>query len=235
MISSQSDGTSSSTQMYYGDQYMIGDGFAYTWIEMDASHQLLGIGISINDAALASLPMEEEAYQYSMSLPKEASSTPFKHALLDWAPVGHEPPGIYDLPHFDAHFYVISESERLAIGLEDAEHDVSPDHSHVPAGYDKIPGGVPAMGAHWVDPTSPEFNGEVFTETFIFGSYDGEVTFLEPMFTLAYLQENPKMTKSIKMPDQFDSVWSTFPTEYSIKFDRSAGEYSISLHGFVNE
>jgi hypothetical protein len=29
------------------------------------------------------------------------------------------------------------------------------------------------MGVHWIDPKSPEFNGGKFTQTFIFGSYDG--------------------------------------------------------------
>ena len=31
---------------------------------------------------------------------------PLKWALLNWNPHGHIPPGIYDRPHFDVHFYM---------------------------------------------------------------------------------------------------------------------------------
>src|SRR3954447_5500734 len=39
--------------------------------------------------------------------------------------------------------------------------------------------GRAAMGNHLADPTGPEFNGERFTHTFIYGSWDDEVTFYE--------------------------------------------------------
>ena len=48
---------------------------------------------------------------------------------------------------------------------------------------------VPTMGAHWIDVTAPELNGQPFTETFIFGSFDGKMTFYEPMITKAFIEE----------------------------------------------
>jgi hypothetical protein len=47
------------------------------------------------------------------------------------------------------------------------------------------------MGSHFVDITSPEFNGGIFTQTFIFGSYESNVIFYEPMITLDYLLSKP--------------------------------------------
>jgi hypothetical protein len=61
-------------------------------------------------------------------------------------------------------------------------------------------GGVPMMGAHWVDPTSGEFHGQPFGETFIFGSYEGKVTFYEPMITLEFLKNNSNFERSIPQP-----------------------------------
>ena len=232
-MTDQSRSYEPSPNIHLGERYTIGDGYAYTWIEMGPTGQLKEIGINVTDAAINSLPEDEHVHQFSMSLPDGADTGPFSHVLLDWSFVGHEPPGIYDLPHFDAHFYVASEADRMAIGLEDPEHDIGPDGAYIPENYDKIPGGVPQMGAHWVDVTSPEFHDEVFTETFIYGSYDGKVTFLEPMFTREYLESKPNMTRAIPSPHQIPDGWDVFPTLFTLTYDEVLGEYSISLHGFI--
>ena len=52
------------------------------------------------------------------------------------------------------------------------------------AGYVYAPGTeVPMMGGHWVDPKAPELNGQVFTKTFLYGSYNGKMIHFEPMIT----------------------------------------------------
>ena len=38
---------------------------------------------------------------------------PFKWVLLNWTPHGHIPPGVYDTPHFDVHFYLDSIENTL--------------------------------------------------------------------------------------------------------------------------
>jgi hypothetical protein len=70
----------------------------------------------------------------------------------------------------------------------------------VPAGYTKLPGAVPLMGAHWVDPTSPELNGELFTTTFLYGSWDGKPTFAEPMVTKAFMETKPDVRAPVAVP-----------------------------------
>jgi hypothetical protein len=36
---------------------------------------------------------------------------------LNWNPHGHIPPGVYDLPHFDFHFYIEPIEKIFAISL----------------------------------------------------------------------------------------------------------------------
>jgi hypothetical protein len=80
---------------------------------------------------------------------------------LDWNPHGHEPEQIYGAPHFDFHFYSISQAERAAIPAYEADptkFDNGPGAAYLPPTYMNFGGGVPQMGAHWVDITSPELN-----------------------------------------------------------------------------
>ena len=72
------------------------------------------------------------------------------------------------------------------------------------------------MGAHWMDVTSPEFHGQPFTHTFVYGSYDGKVTFLEPMVSITTLQSGATIHKAIRQPQHFDPVNTYYPTQYSI-------------------
>src|SRR5437868_488939 len=46
---------------------------------------------------------------------RQAVDTPFTYLLVNWNPHGHTPPGIYDLTHFDVHFYLNQDTERLKI------------------------------------------------------------------------------------------------------------------------
>ncbi|MBI2841856.1 MAG: hypothetical protein HYX78_00490 [Armatimonadetes bacterium] len=102
---------------------------------------------------------------------------------MNWNPRGHIPPGIYDTPHFDFHFYMISETDRnkiTAVGDDLVITEKPPRQEHVPKGYVLAPGGSePRMGAHWINPESSEFHGQPFTKTFIYGFYDGKMAFID--------------------------------------------------------
>jgi hypothetical protein len=111
--------------------------------------------------------------------------------------------------------------------------EILPPASHIPEGYVAIPGGVPQMGKHWIDPASEEFHGKEFGQTFLFGSYNGEITFYEPMITLAYLQAGPTFKSLIKQPAQVANKGLYYPTHYEIKREEVSGEYKISLGGFA--
>jgi hypothetical protein len=166
--------------------------------------------------------------KFVLLFPKVKGGNFYTHALVDWNPQGHFPPGTYDLPHFDFHFYIISNEDRMKIGATDPELDVAPDSKYAPQLYLKIPGGEPEMGAHWIDLLSPEFNGAVFTKTFIWGSYNGEFIFWEPMITLSYLQSNPDDLIPLRQPSAFQREgW--YAMDYKIAYSPKFKEYTVAL------
>lgn len=233
------DTTGSEAGTFYGTSVNVGDGTARTYVTLDAEGNPAELGIVLTEAALNNLPMTMPGTEHLLALPEKAGATPYRHVTLDWNPHGHEPDHVYTLPHFDAHFYTITNAERLAILPSDPQFQQKaaafPGTGYVPAGYvAPAPAAVPRMGVHWVDPTSPELNGGTFTRTFLFGSYDGKMIFAEPMLTKAYLETKPNFTQAIPVPEKVTTPgW--YPSSYSIKHDAARGEYRISLGTFVQK
>lgn len=204
----------------FGPSVPIGNGSAKSWVSLDAQNNPTAIGFTLSKGALDNLPGTMPGTDYMLALPNEATAkTPYQHIMINWNPGGHEPAGIYNVPHFDFHFYIQPMAETMAIPpytpASAAKFDKLPPAGSIHPDFAKGPGGVPGMGAHWSDVTSPEFKGVPFTETFVFGSYDGKVTFWEQMITLAYLKTNPNLDAPIKQPSVF--VPGYYPQRYGIK------------------
>jgi len=108
-----------------------------------------------------------------------------------------------------------------------------PPSDQIPTDYEKIPGGVPQMGAHWVDTTSPEFQGQTFTTTSIYGSYDGNVIFFEPMITLDFIEQRVDFSDAIQQPRAYPVSGNFYPLKYGVHFDESTQEHQITLEQFV--
>jgi len=106
--------------------------------------------------------------------------------MLDWNPHGHPPAHIYDKPHFDLHFYMTPETEVMRY-MDSTKMMINPAADYLPANYIGA-NPVPMMGKHWMDATSGELRGQPFTQTFLYGSYNGQVVFYEPMVTLDFLK-----------------------------------------------
>ena len=112
-----------------------------------------------------------------------------------------------------------------------------PAAAYVPAGYVPPPGpaaanAIPQMGLHWTSTSASELNGQAFTSTFIYGSWDGRFIFLEPMITKAYLESHPNVTSPIAQP----TTWAAagyYPTTSTVKYDPTAKEYRIVLGGLT--
>lgn len=213
-----------------GPAVRLGAGVARTYIALDRHDEPMSIGVELSEKALEKLPAE--VMQLVLRFHPRAF-LPYTHVLMDWNPSGHEPPGTYDVPHFDFHFYFMPNAERLAIGPDDtAQFANAPDAKYIPSDYMQIPGGVPQMGAHWVDLHAPEFNQQPFSRTLIYGTYDGEVTFVEPMITLEYLRSRPNETIPIRQPDAFQHD-GYYPESYSIVARGRPGGVRVSLDGLV--
>jgi hypothetical protein len=233
----------SGTKTFYGPATPLGQGVAKAWVSTDKQGNPLSVGITVSEHAVEALinGHGHDHQSFTLKLPKQAEKTLYNHIVLDWNPMGHPAPGIYDLPHFDLHAYMISEEERMAIVpmppfSENGQllFDVKPAAEFIPKEYFLEPGIVPGMGAHWLDMMAPELNGQTFTQTYIYGSYHGEFIFHEPMFTVAYLKDlkqknNPFASYNIKQPQSYQKA-GYYPMEYSFTYNPKPGEYIISLN-----
>jgi hypothetical protein len=225
---------------YNGPSIKLGEGRAYAITMVSAGGEPIAIGVRMSESALKGLPPEmphdATGWEYVLPLPKEAIKFGYDHVGIDWNPKGHIPDGVYNTPHFDFHFYMISQLDKEKITLKGEDlaraHKV-PAPEFMPEGY-ILPEGteVPRMGAHAIDPSSPEFNKMPFTKTFIYGFYDGQMVFLEPMMTKAFLETSPNTVDRIKLPRTYAKN-GYYPTMYSVKHDAAQREYEISLEGLI--
>ena len=237
----------------YGASKAFGSGTARTYVTLDAAGKPTSMGIALSEAALTNLPTtpnlpSPSAIMLQLALPVDAPVTGYNHIMVDWNPVGHEPDHVYTLPHFDFHFYAVTPEEVMAIMPTDPQYATKaaafPAAAYVPTNYQAAStlGGttpaaatVPMMGLHWLDVTSPELQqppaGKTFTETFIYGSWNGKFTFLEPMITKAYLESlknTTGMSRTIGTAAQVATA-GYYPSAYSIRFDATAKEYRIAM------
>lgn len=179
--------------------------------------------------------------------------TLFDHTVVNWNPHGHIPVGVFNVPHYDFHFYIISEEQRNSIEAPRAEdmcvvaegeppapvdcEDYArltaplPD-DQLPPDYLRVGAVEPGMGDHMLDPFGSGLNGNPFDHTFIFGAQDGDLSFFEPMITVAYLKTKPNACFPIRLPDALpEAAWA--PSEYCIRYQRGRDEYTVSLESFV--
>lgn len=242
LVSCKKDDHNDKGGTFKGPEMQIHDGKAWTWIELDRQGNPTQLAVSVTDAALNSMPVdstgeggdhEDMENSWELTFHPKASIVPFKFLGMGWNPSGHPPMEIYGKPHFDFHFYMMTPSEVAAIPPYEADSTKfknAPAADYLPANYFNAGGGVPQMGAHWVDVTSSEFNGQPFTQTFLYGSYDGKVTFYEPMITLAFLKSATSFERSIPQPSKVQkSGW--YPTK--LKITKHDGLTDVIVTGFV--
>jgi hypothetical protein len=220
---------------FYGEKVSVGNGQAWTYVQVDGQNNPISLGIQFDENALTNLPTGSiHGDEFLMQLPTEISVAPFNHVTLDWNEHGHEPMEIYDLPHFDIHFYFLSEAQRDQIGPMDTiefQKPIAPEF--LPLNYLETPDGVPRMGTHMIDLESPEIAGTgVFTHTFIYGKYDAKINFLEPMVTTSFLESKENLEKEIRHPEQWQQE-GYYPNKYTITYDASTRIHSILLENLV--
>jgi hypothetical protein len=72
-----------------------------------------------------------------------------------------------------------------------------------------------------------------FTHTFIYGSNNGQVIFLEPMITKAFLLSGSTYSKSFPQPLHFSPSGTNYPTVYKIWKNADNGRHYVALTDFV--
>ncbi|HET7550103.1 MAG TPA: DUF5602 domain-containing protein [Gemmatimonadaceae bacterium] len=206
-----------------GPPVSVGNGTAQSFI-MQNGKVVTTVGIKLSDGALDGLPAEMS--EWKLAMPSSASAPPWDHMTLDWNPQGHEPAPIYGVPHFDFHFYMIPDAEQAAIA---GGPDNTPVESQfVPRDYASQVISVPGMGVHWADTLSAEFHGTPFTKTFIYGFYQGQMVFVEPMVTRDFLASHPDVSSPVKQAESYQTPGS-YPTSYSVRYDASQHATFIEL------
>lgn len=224
---------------FYGPQVHAGNGKIRSWIRIDHNDQPIELGFELTPGALENLPEEEhEGVSPHWDIPlhqKAKAITPFDHLTANWNPHGHPDP-FFTAQHFDFHFYMMTEAERMAIPAwspaTDAQFNNYPPPGYMPANYIAPPGAtaaVPAMGKHWLPPP-PTFLP--FTHVMILGSFDGHFNFIEPMVTLNYLQNGQPISKNYSQPLKFEKA-GNYPTKYNVWKDENTGHRFVSLSHFV--
>lgn len=256
----------------YGPAKPLGQGSLRSFVEFKKSGKPKKIGVEFTKAALTGLPSGHSdgtwdiphpdgsiawyccGYEHVLTLPPSAATTPFEHIVVNWNNEGHPPPGIYSVPHFDFHFYLISNEERRAITAPATSAEMcvragslpipltcgNLDRALIPLSPGQAPpdfispGSVePGMGNHMLDKFAPELSGTPFTQTLLYGTWDGAISFFEPMITLAYLQNlQGKSCYDLKVPQGFAEA-GYYPTRYCASHKpKGQGTYQITLDSF---
>ncbi len=218
------------SNVFKGPVLAIGDGHARSWIRIGHDGQPQEIGVEITEAALTSLP--DHNYPMLLTLHQKAKDvTPFDHIGFNYMRHGHFPPGVFDVPHFDVHFYLQSVADRVAIPAPGPASlpmfMLLPPGGYMPPTY--TPTAPEAqMGLHW-GPPPPTFLP--FSRVMIYGSYNGALTFIEPMVTVSYLQSGASSNPYLQ-PARFAEA-GNYPTVYNVYQDTKSGSRNVTLSNFV--
>ena len=249
----------------YGTPQRVGNGTVRTYIVRDQKNggRPLEVGVALSETALDGLPAPVDSpdpmanmHMYTLDLPAQ-NPTQYKFVQFDWNPKGHEPDSVYTLPHFDFHFYTVPVEVRNSIMPSDPLY--AQKAANYPAAQYRYPfyldaataAGAPAaavtvpmMGLHWLDVRSPELQKLTgnpggwapFTKTFIYGTWDGQFIFDEPMITRAYILAKKTATdpavvdEIIPVPTaQQYSPAGYYPSAYRITWDAQQKEYRIAV------
>jgi hypothetical protein len=252
----------------YGARSRLGNGTltAYT---VQSGSRPVAVGMVMTDGVLDGLPTDppsdgkycfdkdgngtvdritECTGGYENQIDFSTNPSPFDYILANWNPHGHIPVGVYDVPHFDVHFYVNPNPERTAIRVGPCPQLVNcddyqlgkalPDAKYLAPDFIDVDAVEPAMGNHLVDPTGPEFNGQPFTHTWIYGVWNREVTFYEAMVTHQIFSGLRNGTvadvcTNFKLPSAFQES-GDYPTKYCLRHRDNRGDITVSLEGFVH-
>lgn len=214
---------------FKGPQVQMGAGHARSWISLTHTGVPLELGIEMTAQAVVTAGHESKAFVLPLHQ-KALDATAYEHVVINWNPHGHPPTGIFTDRHFDFHFYTITNEERLAIPIYPmamAAFDNLPPVGSIPVGYFPDTGGVPLMGKHWSDRS---VGPGTFTHTMIYGSYDGQVNFIEPMVTEATMLAGIPFSVPFAQPTLF-AEHTYYPTKYNIY--ESDGKYYVTLSDFI--
>lgn len=216
-----------------------------TWATMKGD-SVIDVGADIPVATLANAPEHTDmvwppALLADVRLPEAArAQSGFSHLTVLWESMGH-PPGPFLTPHFDFHFYTVSQEERNAIDCADlskpaalAQGYVLPDFALPPpmvelTKQETLVGlCVPQMGMHSLEGLLME-GTDPFRGTMVLGYYKAGLIFIEPMISKAMLMEKASFELPIPtVPGATAPYARAFRADYNAEKDT----YRFVFSGF---
>lgn len=222
--------TPSKAGTFTGDSVSVGNGKAKSWVTLDDNGNPMAVGVNFGETSLQNLT-DTGGVEFTLAIPSQGAATGLNHIGFNWNPRGHEPRGIYDKPHFDIHFYYLSVNDRMMIQFGKDMNGIL--QKYLPPYFGTDSTSIPMMGVHYLDITSGEFNGKPFDKTFLYGFNKGSLAFLEPMITKEYFEAKPTVEIAIPQPAEWQMKNRYYPTKYSVTYNATKKEYSVSLLGFI--
>jgi len=212
-----------------------------SWAVFDGTGGVLEYGATIPLALVERAPHDMEMAwppiaNATVQMPAElTAATGVDHITVYWEPHGH-PPGAYLTPHFDFHFYNISNGARVAIDCTDATKPAA-----LPANYGMVDIDVPELGM-LVGLCVPEMgmhallaselqSEEVFDGTMVIGYYHAAPIFFEPMISRDMLMRRQSfqlpmpavsgLPEGVRYPERFRAEYDPADDAYRFIFSGS--------------
>lgn len=236
--------SSTESRMVMGESKPLGHGTMTAWVKLDPHGRPLALGVTLTEAAISGLPTKATpdrespitSLEDALVFPPEARETAFEHVGVSWHPYGHEPFEHWGAPHLDFHFFLVDQLARAgmtSVGDDTLRMFKPPPSNMVPADYVDAHIAAPNQGDHWVDRLAREFHGHGLDDTFLYGSYNGEIVFWEPMISVPYWLSHPDKLVNIKLPRDYARRGVYYPTQYRMSYDPVAHTYSVAYEGLV--
>lgn len=166
---------------------------------------------------------------------------PFKWIMFNWQGRGHGPIGAFDKGHFDLHYFMQEFVDRNFIrtgpcgvytDCNDYEKAIKdPPAPFYPTGFENQRGVSGRMGNHLADVSESPFDGTPFTQAFVYGAYNGHITYFESVVEGSFAKSKPDECKTVKAPPAMEvSGW--YPKLYCTRYRPDKGDYLFSLEDF---
>jgi hypothetical protein len=220
---------------YNGPEVPVGNGVARTFATMRSTGEPKEVGVILTKEAFTGLPSTNTVYPLEFDT-KAKEGTLFDHVALGLSATGHGLPPTGNIgAHFDFRFFMTTQAERLAIPAPSTAgypagggFDVSPAAGYLPANY-AMNAAVNQIGRHWGE--NVFHTGHHVDHTMILGTWDGKLTFINPIITLPTLTSGQTHSVAFPQPQLFEKQ-GYYPTKYNISKDDKE-RHVVTLSDFV--
>lgn len=241
----------------YADSQPLGKGVVRSYVTLDdASGKPTDVGVVFTPGVLTQTTgAGKSGTSIQLALPSEAKNTGFKQVEVNYKPPNSLPGARFSGPRFEVLFSRLSSQERdkicpnadttgsapKCVGRELTMAVTKPAPGTIPEGMEQATSkgpfyAQPRYGTRYYDRQLVAVEGEKpqsFTSFYSYGFYGGKQSFIELLVGKGFLEKQPnKVTTSLKAPTAY-SVSGYYPTKYTINYDPTRQEHSVSLNGLT--